>query len=145
MWKYAILLAATLSLSFAPAPFPKPDPTKEDTKKLQGTWIKVRSFPPGNGEGEGRLEINGGRMRYSLQGTLAGEYSLSIDARKKPKLFTFKGTGGLADGFGYRGIYRLEGDQLTICYVMGDGLQRPTDFDTSKDGVILSAYKRQKP
>jgi uncharacterized protein (TIGR03067 family) len=149
MCKYAILLAAAVSLAFAPAPFPKPpkpDPTKEDTKKLQGTWLKVRAFPPNNGEGEGILVITGQNMRYSLQGNPVGKYTLTIDAQKKPKVFDFKGTASGIEGLSYRGIYQLEKDTLTICYVMdGNERARPTDFDTSKGGVIVSVYKRQKP
>jgi uncharacterized protein (TIGR03067 family) len=149
MCKYAILLAAAVSLAFAPAPFPKPpkpESTKDDAKKLQGTWLKVQSVPPGNGEGSGTLLFTGECMRYSLNGNLAGEYSLRIDAKKKPKVFDFKGTGGLTEGLNYRGIYRLERDTLTICYVRSENdRDRPADFDTGKEDVIQSVYKRQKP
>ncbi len=146
MCKYAILLAAALSLGFAPVPFRKPDPTKEDTKKLQGNWLKVRSIPPGNGEGDGTLVVVGQHMRYSLSGNVVGEYAFTIDARKKPRVFDFKGTGGVVVGPSYRGIYRLEKDTLTISYVMtSNERERPGDFDGNKDGVIVSVYRRQKP
>jgi uncharacterized protein (TIGR03067 family) len=145
MCKYAILLAAALSLAYAPAPFPKPDPTKEEMKKLQGTWLKVRSVPAGLGENQGMLVFTAERMRYSVSGEMTGEYALTLNAKKKPKVFDFKGVGGLVVGGVYRGIYRLDGDTLTICYVTSrNESDRPTDFDTNKGGVILSVYKRQK-
>jgi uncharacterized protein (TIGR03067 family) len=149
MCKYALLFAAALSLGFAPAPFPKPpkpDATKDDLKKLQGTWLKVIAVPPGNGEGQGRLVFSGERMRYSLVGAAVGEYTLTIDARKKQKVFDFKGIGGGVEGLTYRGIYRLERDTLTICYVRTNNeRERPSDFNTTRDDVILSVYTRQKP
>ena len=135
-----------MSLAFAPAPFPKPNPTKQDLKKLQGTWIKVRSVPPGNGEGEGVLVITDQRMSYSLAGTAMGEYTLTVDAKKKPKLFDFTGTDGIVAGNHYRGIYQLDGDILTFCYVMTTlERERPADFNAAGNGtVILSVYKRQR-
>jgi uncharacterized protein (TIGR03067 family) len=149
MCKYAILLAAALSLGFAPVPFPKPpkpDANGADTKTLQGNWLKVHSIPPGNGEGEGALVFTGQHMRYSLNGNMVGEYEFTVDARKKPKVFDFKGTGGAVVGVSYRGIYRLEKDTLTISYVMtSNERERPGDFDGTKDGVIVSVYSRQKP
>jgi uncharacterized protein (TIGR03067 family) len=149
MCKYAMLLAAVMSLGFAPAPFPKPpkpDATKDDTKKLQGTWLKVHAVPPNNGEGEGTLVFSGQSMRYTLSGSVIGDYALRIDAQKKPKVFDFKGTGGQVEGLVYRGIYRLERHTLTICYVRSENERdRPSDFDAAKDGVIMSVYQRQKP
>jgi uncharacterized protein (TIGR03067 family) len=146
MCKYAILLAAAVSLAFAPAPFPKPPKPEADVKNLQGTWLKVDAFPPNNGEGEGILVISGESMRYILGASPAGEYVLKIDPRKKPKVFDFKGAGGVIDGMVYRGIYRLEKNTLTICYVRNaDERDRPTSFDTRKEGIIRSVYQRQKP
>ncbi len=149
MSKYAILLAAALSLGFAPVPFPKPpkpDANGAETKKLQGTWMKVRSLPAGNGEGQSVLVISGKQMHYSLNGDMVGEYAFTLDAHKKPKVLDFKGTGGAINGLEYRGIYRLEKDTLTISYVRGSNVrERPGDFEGTKEGAIVSVYQRQKP
>ena len=148
------IFLAALSLAFAPAPFPRPDPSKEDLKKLQGTWLKVYSVPAGNGENEGLLVIAKQRMSYTLPGMPTGEYEFQVNAKKKPKLFDFKGTGGLVQGNEYRGIYELDGDTLKFCYVMtAIESERPGSFKAAGDGVvnpaadspvILSVYKRQK-
>jgi uncharacterized protein (TIGR03067 family) len=146
MWKYGLFLVATLSLGFAPAPFPKPDPTKADLKKLQGTWMKVRAIPPGNGEGVSTLVFTEKHMRYHTPiNGMVMEYSLTLDARKKPKVFDFT---TLTEGFKgamYRGTYQLDGDTLTICYRMShQESDRPNRIDAVGDDVIISVYKRQK-
>jgi hypothetical protein len=43
------------------------------------------------------------------------------------------------------GIYKLDGDTLTICAVEGDGNDRPTEFSTKEgDKNRLVVLKREK-
>jgi uncharacterized protein (TIGR03067 family) len=149
MLGYAAMLA-TLALSpdFAPAPFPKPDPNKEEMKKFQGKWVRVRWTVGGYSENEAQgssIEVVAARLKYTHLGTPHADYSFTLDSKKKPAVFDFKGLTGPAKGLSYWGIYRLEEDTLTICYREGPAAtSRPADFDHSKPGVIVSVYKRFK-
>jgi uncharacterized protein (TIGR03067 family) len=143
----ALLLATILSTAFAPAPLPKPDPTKEDLRKMQGEWVRTSYSSGGTELATARgatIVLTGSRLEYSQNGASLGKYTIALDAKKKPRALDFKEI-STPTGPSYRGIYRLEGDTLTICYRVGaEESNRPTEFDSSKQGVVISVYKRQK-
>jgi uncharacterized protein (TIGR03067 family) len=147
-----VLVVAVLPLGFAPAPLPKPDPTKADLKALQGGWVIVsRTF-----EGRPvahvitRVEIRDDGCTYlDAAGTFRSTWALNLDARLSPRCFDQK----FVDGVGFPanvgpfsacGVYALEEDRLTMCYVQ-DNKKRPTDLDGSKPGCWLDVLKREKP
>src|ERR1700733_13562766 len=84
-------LIAVLSLSFAPAPFPKPakpESSKEDLKKMQGTWTRVSVTIQGQ-----KVEERPGTIAIVITGThlqfpdpLDG-WTITVDAKKRPKVF----------------------------------------------------------
>jgi hypothetical protein len=45
-------LIVLVLLGFAPAPFPKPDPSKEDLRKMQGKWFWIYTVKDGNRKNE---------------------------------------------------------------------------------------------
>jgi uncharacterized protein (TIGR03067 family) len=149
MSKYLFLLTTIcLSLAFAPAPFPKPDPSKDDPKKIQGQWMRIR-YTQGAYTEEGPtgsvITVTGQRLKYEQSNTQIGDYTFALDTKKKPKVLDFTCIAGVAKGLVYRGLYRLEGDTLTLCYRQSAAeSDRPTAFDASKEGVVISVYKRQK-
>jgi uncharacterized protein (TIGR03067 family) len=62
-----------------------------------------------------------------------GEYRLKLDATKDPKWVDLS-----AERLGDRtlkGIYRLDGDKLTICYAYDPDSPRPTEFKTMPGGI----------
>jgi uncharacterized protein (TIGR03067 family) len=66
------------------------------------------------------------------------DYELQIDHAARPKKFDIRGvSGNSASGNVFKGIYRVEGDTLTVCYASGDN--RPLDFNR---GGITQVYKR---
>jgi uncharacterized protein (TIGR03067 family) len=71
----------------------------------------------------------------------AREYK--VDAKKNPS--TIDITAGRGPATGMAGIYKLDGDTLTMCLSMTGG-DRPTAFE-SPDGsrVVLMVLKRVKP
>jgi uncharacterized protein (TIGR03067 family) len=145
MSRYAPFLAALLSLGFAPAPFPKPDTTRTDLRKLQGEWTRASYTAGGRENVSARgatIVFAGALLTYSQEGNILGKYTVSLDAKKKPGVFDFK---EIESNTNYRGIYKLEGDTLTLCYRSGSAENdRPTDFDPGRPLVIVSVYKRSK-
>ena len=53
--------------------------------------------------------------------------------------------GGPLKGKRYPGIYRLEGDTLTLCLSIEAGSKRPTKFATKDTYWVLDVYKRSRP
>lgn len=70
-------------------------------------------------------------------GTLT--YSMRTDPTKNPKVldktYAWPGQSGTL-----LGIYKLEGDELTVCWAT-EGTTRPTEFESTNDWV-LAKYKR---
>jgi uncharacterized protein (TIGR03067 family) len=145
MRRRSFLLAASLSLAFAPAPLPKPDTGKDDLRKMQGEWVRVRYTLAGRAVGvdNSTITIANNHLRY---GSTPGvdEWILTLEYRKKPQVFDIR---SLARGSRkvFRGIYRLEGDTLTVLSrdSPAEG-GRPTDFDASRPGVYAEVFHRKK-
>ena len=146
MLKPTPLLAALL-LGLAPAPAPKPDKAKADLKKIQGTWVltsrveRGRALSPEVAMGY-RIEVKGDRATISFDGAVAGEWALALDARGKPKAIDQKVVPPGIAGQVWRGIYRLEGDRLTLCLGPRPGA-RPRAFDGGQAGQ-QEVWKRVK-
>jgi uncharacterized protein (TIGR03067 family) len=143
MRSLALLLAATVCLAFAPAPFPKPDRREtgaDDLTRLQGTWVRMLhngQAQPGNDV----VVVRGDVWRYN---TPNDSWVMKFDTSKKPKHIDLIRVGEKANYF--RGIYRLEGDTFTYSLRhYGSEQQRPMDYDTSRAYSWVSVYKRQKP
>jgi uncharacterized protein (TIGR03067 family) len=123
---------------------------KKDEEKVLGTWAVVSVEEGGHREeGEGIKEA---RMTFAADGkwiwktpgkggkdgTYKGTYTL--DPAKKPKEVTVT----INNGETIKGIYKVDGDSLTICSTDKD-IERPSEFIT-KEGmfVTLIVLKREK-
>ncbi len=150
-------LLAVLCLAFAPVPFPKPakpDASKLDQKKIQGTWAVSRRTINGADQtarsSDMTVVIVGDRIRFVVGGDPRTEWTFTLDPTKQPKLLDRKkvwGKGAAANaaktGPSYRGIYRLDGDTLQFVHSTGPGgLERPTDFAGKRRGETLYVLKR---
>jgi uncharacterized protein (TIGR03067 family) len=158
--RFFVLLVAGLSLGFAPAPVPKTD-GKSELKKLNGTWsIVSRTIgrrPPVRGGGAAlrpvpprpapvrpnlKVVIAGDRWKFTLGERTTAEYTLVVRPGKKPKEVDLKGVKRNINLFG---IYRLQGDTLTISYSLssnGRPAVRPKDF--TEGGSVAMTLKREK-
>jgi uncharacterized protein (TIGR03067 family) len=72
------------------------------------------------------------------------EVTIKLDPTAKPKTVDKVITKGPGKGETMLGIYKLEGDQLTICLAVG-GKERPTEFAAPANGnAMVVVYKREK-
>lgn len=131
MIRRSLILVAALSLGFAPAPVyrPKPETMPDHWKILVGTW---ESDPPVKGD---TVEISPGRMTYNQ----TRAYALTLNPDARPAGYDIKGMAGPAAGAAFTGIYKVEGDTLTLCYNTVTE-RRPVAFGQG----ITEVYKRKK-
>jgi uncharacterized protein (TIGR03067 family) len=139
-----LLLAAVLSLAFAPAPLPRPDAGKDDLKKMQGTWDVVSRTSAGRPLPATlkKVVIAGDRLTfYRENGTVATRWVLKVDDKKSPRQFSRHREGPAK--ITAQGIYELKGDTLTMCYTRGNN-PPPADLDGNKPGRWHDVYRRGK-
>jgi RNA polymerase sigma factor (sigma-70 family) len=119
----------------------------KDEEKIVGTWGYVSVEVGGKKVAE--EDVKEAEMIYTAEGTFTAdrgkgmkrEGTYKLDPAKKPKEITT--TNG--EGRTHSGIYKLDGDTLTICIPEEAGAERPTEFAT-KEGtkVLLVVLKREK-
>jgi RNA polymerase sigma-70 factor (ECF subfamily) len=139
-----VLVLAVLMIAFAPAPLPKPkrgSPSEPDLNALQGTWETVSlecngmklQKKPGS-----EMTIFAGRLvSCVVEGKVITEWNLLLDPTEIPKVLDLRDKQGRL----VRGIYRLDGDTLTLCYVNELDGKRPAEFRAGK-GVGLEVLRR---
>jgi uncharacterized protein (TIGR03067 family) len=124
------------------------DAARKELKKMQGTWVMVSGEDGGERLPEGtvkngRLTIAGDRHTVHVgEVTIVGTHK--VDPGKEPKEIDTTDTEGPFKGKTTLGIYKLDGDQFTVCFAPPDK-DRPKEFTTkSGTGVLLHVWKRQK-
>jgi uncharacterized protein (TIGR03067 family) len=136
----------TLFLALAlGAPAPKADakPATDD-HPLIGEWVvesEVSSGKPMNVTKRARVILTSDRWKIKIEGET--ESCLSVNPKKDPPTIDiWVPTQGDEDTSNAKGIYKLEGDTLTVCYSYKD---RPTKFESPpKSGIWLMKLKRVK-
>src|SRR5262245_33921162 len=128
----------------------KPLPTEAAEVKLQGEWqletLVVRGSALGQDQVKGRtLVIEGNTIRHTAWGRDLERGTVALDPAKKPPTIdqTFD-KGGSLGGMTLKGVYRVDGDTLTICN--GPlGKDRPSDLVSKPgSGDSLFVYRRAK-
>ncbi len=101
------------------------------------TWayaVEEGRIIPYTFEGNNLITVGPGNVRVEI------EYRL--DPTKSPKQIDQRFTGGTIGPWIARGIYKLEGETLTICYG-GPNVARPTEFTAKPgDGRTMRVHKR---
>jgi|SRR5579864_205066 len=126
-----------------------PTSPREELKLLQGTWDMVSGERAGETVPDAiasktRLVLTD-RRQYTLTAGSEVESGIFLfDQRKRPRQIEFSPSEGSSRGMKLFGIYKLEGDTLTVCFA-GPGKPRPTEFTTkSGSGQVLYVMKRMK-
>ena len=143
--RFCLCVFVGLSLSAGAAP----DAAKHELDKLQGKWVMAElevngEKVPAEKFQASRLEIKGDRYIVN-SGRSTHEASLKLDPTKTPKTMDMTFLDGDNMGDTAEGIYKLEGDTLTICRPRLPPQERPTEFVT-KPGTdrFIVVWKREK-
>jgi uncharacterized protein (TIGR03067 family) len=143
-----VLAALSLAPAFAPVPpyRPKPALGKADLEKMQGVWACVSSFVDGD-----QRDVSKAPVTATIKGDLCtfgtpdDTWRLVLDAagvNRRIDLHRVRPLGGIDL---VRGIYRLEGDKMTVCWRMRKGeKERPVSFDPAQPNVWLFVYKLKR-
>ncbi len=121
---------------------------KEDSKKMDGTWIPVEAELGGQKFPDEvlktlRLTVSDGKYTVKA-GEQVDKGTVKLDPAAEPRAMDITGTEGPNKGKMFPAIYELKGDTLRICYDLS-GKKRPTEFKTVKDTQqFLVSYKRDK-
>jgi uncharacterized protein (TIGR03067 family) len=125
-----------------------PEDADKELEKLQGEWTAVyhefRGFGFKAGEFPAiQLTIKGDKWisRQDQKSTV----TITLDPNAEPKHFDRNFAKGPLDGKVVLGLYKLEGDTLTIINSSGEK-ERPTGFSTKDNSALkLYVYQRSKP
>jgi uncharacterized protein (TIGR03067 family) len=121
--------------------------TKEELDKLQGEWTMVSLEENGRKVSDKlvkqyKLTIKENQWIVSLSGGQGRKMTFKIDPSKDPK--TMDLTIRVQDRETIsRGIYKLEGDTLTVRRTTETGdVERPQEFSTTPEEGLLAVWKR---
>jgi uncharacterized protein (TIGR03067 family) len=127
------LTFVSLALLYANADEQNKDAKKSpDQEQMQGKWKVVRyesTGRPGQAEYKEPDTISGDKWLRPMRTT--DEYQLKLDPTKEPKWVDLS-----AKRLGektLKGIYKIDGNKLTICYAYDPELPRPAEFKTTTD------------
>jgi uncharacterized protein (TIGR03067 family) len=125
------------------------DPAAEELQKLQGKWQMVGlevngEKVPAERFQASRLEIKDNRYVVNT-GRSVHETTIKLDPAKSPKAIDMTFEDGDNKGDTAQGIYKLDGDTLTICRPRLPPHERPSEFVTKpgSDRFIVT-WKREK-
>jgi uncharacterized protein (TIGR03067 family) len=128
---------------------PKQDEVKDPALLLQGGWKMVLLFVdgdevPADQATSGELLVEADEYRPKLGATVEAS-TFKLDATKKPKAIDFTYASGFLKGKTIKGIYKIEGDDLTICRGLNPENERPQEFAApTGSGLLLVVWKRSK-
>jgi uncharacterized protein (TIGR03067 family) len=118
-----------------------------NAKSLEGSWVCVSVESGGERKPDEvarqlRLTLTAERYKTELGEQVLFDSTYTIDESKSPAEIDIVGTDGEFKGRAALGLVKLEGDVLTMCYVMPGGA-RPSGFESPKgSGVTLVVWRR---
>jgi uncharacterized protein (TIGR03067 family) len=120
---------------------------KKDLEKFQGQWLQVSGTIDGKAMEEDEFKnrsvlFKGEKLILLFKDKERGTQSLKIDSSKAPAQFDSTWDDGPVKGGAVKGIYKFDGDTLTLCFVVGSK-DRPTEFASKPgSGTFLLVHKR---
>ncbi len=120
----------------------------KDPKPLAGTWAIHAATLGGRDHLDDykgmTLKVEGDKYVVGF-GMVQDEGTLTVDTSKDPKTIDLKTKpGGLFKGRTMPGIFKIDGDKLTIC-VNTETQDRPTKYEApEKSPIMLLTFEREK-
>ena len=139
------LMVLAVGIVAAPAGTSAQDAQK-GADKLEGSWTAT-SWKRGAteiGKDQVATELTIAKSTYEFpQGInrISRKGTFKVDAAKGTIDFTPED--GPASGQTLSGIYKVEGDTLTLCFTTA-GRERPKEFKTDDRNVVLAKYEKKK-
>ncbi len=151
----AITAGSILAMPAVSGADPVPDGTAKELAKFDGNWEPGSSINDGKVADLGEkkrtvLVFDGGRMAAVERGRPEGFGTIKVNAGEEPAQIDWKYGDSPAKTGTSKGIYKFDGDTLTICVggldpETGRSKTRPTQFKSQEGtGTILLVYKRVK-
>jgi uncharacterized protein (TIGR03067 family) len=139
------ILASCVALPRARA-----DDPKAERERHQGTW-QARSFvsdgvaAPADLVGSIVRVVEGDHVVWKRNGKSFAGTTVELDPSRTPRTLDVIPDGGPMRGERVLGIYRLDGDELTVC-MAAPGRDRPKTFEAkSGSGQTLMTFRRATP
>jgi uncharacterized protein (TIGR03067 family) len=126
------------------------DAKKDDAESIKGKWVAVSlkqgGFSvPDEAAKEFRFKFDGKEYTNSAPGQ-SEEGGYKIDSSKTPKTIDFDIKTGGDKGKKQLGIYKLDGDKLTIVASLAGETERPKSIEPgANDPVLVVVLEREKP
>jgi uncharacterized protein (TIGR03067 family) len=143
-----LTVVAWLTLGAGYLAFAADDPVADELEKLQGSYTMVRGEEGGKPLASdvvrrSKLTLTGNKHAVKLgDETIDGTHS--VNPLEKPKSIDATDTTGRFAGKMTKGIYKLAGDEFTVCFSPPDE-PRPLDFTTKgHPGRFVHVWKRAR-
>jgi uncharacterized protein (TIGR03067 family) len=136
-------------LALLAAQDPKVEALKAEVARHQGTWRVVSSVREGKEAPQDVTRsiervVDGDHVVWKRDGKNFAGTKVVLDPTRSPKAIDVIPEGGPYRDKRVLGIYRLEGDTLTICMAEADK-ERPKAFEAPEgSGFMLMKFERQK-
>ncbi len=124
----------------------------DDKNPLEGKWVIESLTRDGKDDSatyKGGTRVNTG-MKYQMippggSSVKTAEGTFTVDATKTPATIDLMPGSGQYEGKRLPGIYKLEGDTLTIAFAVPPAKERPKAFESKAgSGVVLVVHKKAK-
>jgi uncharacterized protein (TIGR03067 family) len=127
------------------------EPKKEDADSIKGNWRAVsikqgKQSVPDEDVKAFKFSLDGKNYTNTIGTEAIEEGGYSIDASKMPKTIDFDIKKGPDAGKKQLGLYKIEGDKLTIAASPAGSVERPKALDAEgADEVVVIVLERVKP